>query len=252
MTTASDLWRSTPARPLLRGDDVHVWRAALEQPSDTVQTLFGLLAPDERRRAERFYFQRDFDRFVIARGLLRTILGLYLRIGPEHLRFRYNDFGKPELMKATGRESLHFNVSHSHNRALFVIAREWEVGVDIEYLRENLASQELAECVFSPYEVGALRSLPDHQQMEGFFNCWTRKEAYIKARGEGFSFPLDCFDVSLAPGEPAALLSHRKDAREIRRWSLRALPSEMGYAAAIAVESHNWQLSCWHWDNRLV
>lgn len=252
MTKSPSLWCPAPTRPLLGGDEVHVWRAGLDQPSSTVQSMLELLSPDERCRAGRFYFQRDFKRFVIARGLLRTILSLYLQLRPEQLRFCYSEFGKPELVSLTGQETLRFNVSHSHNQALFAFAHKWGIGVDIEYLRKNLASRELAECVFSPNEIDMLCALPAHRQTEGFFNCWTRKEAYIKARGEGLSFPLDCFDVSLAPGEPAALLSHRKDSREIRRWSLRELASETGYAAAIAVESSNWRLSCWHWDNHLI
>lgn len=252
MTTFPSLWRLAPARPRLGENEVHVWRADLNQPPATLQALLATLSADERCRSARFYFARDAERFVIARGLLRTILGLYLQIRPERLRFRYNAFGKPELSTPADRRPLRFNISHSHNQALFAFSSEWEIGVDTEYLRENFDTRELSDCVFSPYEVSTLSALPAHQQTKAFFNCWTRKEAYVKARGEGFSFPLDCFDVSLAPGEPAVLLSHRRDPRETWRWSLCDLPSDSSYASAVVVESHHWQMQCWDWDNRLV
>jgi 4'-phosphopantetheinyl transferase len=241
-----------PVRPRLGENEVHVWRADLDQPPATLQALFAILTEDERSRSARFCFARDAERFVVARGLLRTILGLYLQEQPARLRFRYNAFGKPELSTPADRQSLRFNISHSQNQALFALSSEWEIGVDIEYVREVFDMRELADCVFSPYEVSALRVLPAYEQTQAFFNCWTRKEAYVKARGEGFSFPLDCFDVSLAPGEPAVLLSHRQDPREMQRWSLCDLSSDSSYASALVVESQYWRIQCWDWNNRLA
>jgi 4'-phosphopantetheinyl transferase len=231
---------------------VHVWRVALDQSPSQAEALLGILAPDEQRRAERFHFRKDRRRFVVARGVLRIILGRYLHTAPDDLRFSYSRYGKPALAGASGVDAVRFNVSHSHELALYAITLDREIGLDIEYMREGFAGEQVAEQFFSPREVATLRALPAHMQTEGFFNCWTRKEAYIKARGEGLSFPLDGFDVSLAPGDPARLLSVRGDRRESLRWALRELTPGPDYAAALAVEGHDWQQHCWRWTGTHV
>jgi 4'-phosphopantetheinyl transferase len=138
-----------------------------------------------------------------------------------------------------------FNVSHSHGIALYAITREREVGVDVEYVRHDMAGESIAERFFSAQEVARLRALPAEAQPLAFFNCWTRKEAFIKAIGEGLSFPLDQFEVSLDAKEPSAMVSLRDGPRETSRWSLRALPVGEGYVAALVVEGHEWRLECW-------
>src|SRR5207244_11453763 len=122
-----------------------------------------------------------------------------------------------------------------------------EVGIDLEYIRAEVADEPIAERFFASREIAALIGLPAPLRAEGFFNCWTRKEAYIKARGEGLTIPLDAFEVSLAPEEPAALLRVDSDPAEASRWSLQALAPGPGYVAAIAVEGRDWQLRCWEW-----
>lgn len=238
-----NLWLAPPAALSLAEHEVHVWRAALDQPAATVQALLQTLTPDERGRAERFHFQPHRDNFVVARGVLRAILSRYLRVEPGALRFRYGQYGKPALV---GGE-LRFNVAHSHNLALYAITQRREVGLDLEYATEHCASAQLAERFFSRREVEMLSTLPPDNYRAGFFNCWTRKEAYLKARGTGLSLELNQFDVSLAPGEPAALLSSRENAQEVSRWSMRELAPDPSYAAALVVEGHGWQLNCWQW-----
>jgi 4'-phosphopantetheinyl transferase len=151
------------------------------------------------------------------------------------------------LAEAQAARTLRFNLAHCQGLALYAIAWGREVGVDLEYIRENLADQRIAERFFSPAEVETLRSLPEGVQREAFFHCWTRKEAFVKARGEGLSFPLDQFDVSLAPGEPAALLRTLGDPEEAARWSLRELFPGPGFVAAVAAAGHSWRLSAWQW-----
>ena len=163
-----------------------------------------VLSADEHARAERFYFQKDRERFMVARGLLRTVLGRYLNQEPSQLRFCYSPYGKPALATGSGRNTLRFNVSHSHGLALYAITCGRELGVDVELIRPELPDEEIAERFFSFQEVSGLRALPPNMRLEAFFNCWTLKEAYIKARGEGLSLPLDQFDVALVPGEAAA------------------------------------------------
>lgn len=243
----SILWNIPPEPLTLDGDEVHMWRMTLDYPTSQRQELFRTLAEDERSRAARFYFQRDRDRFVAARGALRAILGKYLNVEPEQLLFQYNDYGKPRLVERFQKDELYFNVSHSQGMALIAVTRGREVGVDLEWIRPGFASEQIAERFFSPQEVNTLRALPQSIQDEAFFNCWTRKEAYIKAKGEGLSMPLHLFDVSLVPGEPSALLSDKTNPEEPSRWSLRGLSPAPGFVGAVAAEGRDWQLKCWRW-----
>jgi 4'-phosphopantetheinyl transferase len=205
------------------------------------------LSYDEAIRAGRFRFERDRRRFVVARGVLRIILGRYTGFEPSQLRFRYGERGKPYLSASFGSYTLHFNVSHSHELALYAVTRDYEVGVDLEYIRPIPDAEQIAERFFSTRENVALRAIPVDLKYEAFFTCWTRKEAYIKARGEGLSLPLDQFDVSLAPGEPARLLHTRDNPQEARRWSLVDVAPDSQYAGAVAIQGHGWQIRCWEW-----
>ena len=246
MTTSHDTWLAPPSDVTLPNGAVHVWRTSLDLSAPQVQRLRQTLAGDELSRAARFHFERDRTHYTVARGVLRDLLSRYLKAQPHQLRFDYSPYGKPALA-APGHAALNFNVSHSHGMALFAITRGREIGVDIEYIRADFECAEIAERFFSSQENAVLRTLPAGVQHEAFFNCWTRKEAYIKAIGEGLSHPLDEFDVSLAPGEPAALLTSRGDPREVERWSLKELFPAPGYVAALAVEGSDWRLSCWQW-----
>jgi 4'-phosphopantetheinyl transferase len=247
MASLDDLWRSSPAELTLSSAEVHVWRARLDLDAWCVEPLHHHLSADELQRAARFHFPRDRRRYTVARGVLRHILGRYLRRPPSELRFRYSAYGKPALADAFADAEVRFNVSHSHEMALFAVTSGREVGVDIEYLGREIRGEEIAERFFSAHERANLRALPAEMRHQAFFNCWTRKEAYIKAHGEGLSLPLDQFDVSLAPGEPAALLATRSDPQEALRWSLQTLTPGPSYVAALAVEGRGWQLTRWHW-----
>jgi 4'-phosphopantetheinyl transferase len=223
----------------LSTNDIHVWHAKLEDP--LVSPLEGYLSQDEHIRAHRFRFKKDRNHFIIARGLLRTILASYLDTEPSDVQFSYADKGKPALKITSGNKTVNFNLAHSHGRALYAFSRNRELGVDLEFIRDELADEAVAERFFSQAEVAALRSLPPEIRREAFYNCWTRKEAYIKARGEGLSMPLNEFDVSLVPGLAAALLRNHKDPNETSRWSMQSLPAEPGYVAALVAEGHDWQ-----------
>jgi 4'-phosphopantetheinyl transferase len=224
---------------------VHIWRAILDRPEESIAYLWTLLADDERQRAERFLFPRDRAHFTVARGLLRVLLGHYLGSLPQHLRFAYGPHGKPVLTLATQGPHLHFNVSHSHGLALYACTWGRDIGVDVERIRPAVARENIAEHFFSPREVTTLRSLPPAVQATAFFACWTRKEAFIKAKGMGLTLPLHQFDVAFAPGESAALLRTAWDAQEVHYWSLRDLDPAPEYRAAVAVAGHDWRLTCW-------
>lgn len=218
-----------------------MWRAATEAVSD-LDRLTQLLTDDERRRADRFRFPRDRERFMAARGRLRLILSRYAQRDPKDFRFTVGQYGKPDLVDGG---DLRFNVSHSHQLALYAFTRQREVGVDIEFIRPDFGTLDIAENYFSPIELAALRALPTDMHTDAFFTCWTRKEAYIKARGEGLSMPLSQFDVTLIPGEPARLLDNRRDAGEVERWSMTELMPGAGYKAALVVEGQDYTLACW-------
>lgn len=241
------LWLLPSANLILLSDEVHVWRAYLDLPVSRVQSLKRNLAADELRRAERFYFQKDRHNFVVAHGLLRTILSRYLGMEPSRLRFDYSPYGKPTLAITPGQDTLSFNLSHSGRLVLYAIARGREIGIDVERVRPVAEVEQIAERFFSVQENATLRAVPASLKHEAFFTCWTRKEAFIKARGEGLSLPLDQFDVSLARGESARLLSIQGDPQEAARWSLQGLIPGPGYVAALAVEGHGWRLKCWQW-----
>ena len=231
---------------LLGATDVHIWRVSLEQSPKHVKRFRHLLSPDEHVRADRFHFEIDRTHFIVARACLRILLGHYLKRSPGEIKFSYSDYGKPQL--ADSDTTLKFNLSHSHGLALYAFTRIGEVGADIERIRSDFASEDIAQRYFSATETACLTQLPVQMRDEAFFNCWTRKEAFIKAKGMGLSLPLDQFDVAFEPSKPAALLLTRWDKDEALRWSIQAIDVGRGYVAAVAVEAQRWQASCWEID----
>ena len=223
----------------LTSAEVHLWQASLDKRlADSVERH---LSADEISRANRFHFAKDRNDFVAARGLLRTLLSAYLGIRSEKLRFSYAEKGKPSLQKSHQSE-INFNLAHSHGMAVYAFLHSREVGIDLEYMRKDLANDDIAKRFFSRREIKMLAAVPAELRKQAFFNCWTRKEAYIKARGEGLSMPLDEFDVSLGPGEPAALLENHKEPAEVSRWFMRSITVPSDYVAALCVEGSGWRL----------
>jgi len=240
-------WFHPPAELILPEDEVHVWRASLNLPGWKVQILKQILDAEELRQAGRFWFERDRIHYIVARGLLKSILSRYLSIEPGQLRVDYNDYGKPILRSKPGQVDIKFNLSHSGTLALFAVTYNREVGIDLEQLRSDFDYRQVAENYFSANEKDKLRSFPDAVGYHAFFNCWTRKEAYIKGKGKGLSIPLADFDVSIAPGEPARLLCTKGEPDEALNWRLQEFTLDPGYIAALAVRGHGWQLKLWQW-----
>ena len=215
---------------------MHLWGIRLEQSADQEKRFLDTLELDERSRANRFHFAKDRRHFVVGRGFLRLVISRYLETNPEQLRFSYGAYGKPALDGEHPTSHLRFNMSHSHGIALYALTSGREIGVDVEYIRDDITIKEIARRFCSPFEVESLSRLPAEEHVAAFFRCWTRKEAYIKATGRGLSQPLDGFDVTLAPGEPAALLRTDGDLQDSPRWSICDLPLGNNYAAALALE----------------
>jgi 4'-phosphopantetheinyl transferase len=238
------LWQRASGPARLGPGEVHVWAARLDLPLPPGR--LALLSEDERARAARFHFERDRRRFVAARALLRELVGSYLATDPAAVRFIHGPRGKPAL--AAPADELRFNVSHSDEIALLAFARGCELGLDVERERELPEADEIASRYFSPAERVALGRLPADERARAFFRCWTRKEAFIKATGDGLSRPLDSFDVTLAPGEPARLLRVADDPDAAGRYWLGALEPAAGFAAALVVDGVPAYADRWAWD----
>ena len=215
---------------------VNIWFVEIDRFGSVVQPLSGIISSDERERAERFHFERDRKRFVAARVFLRRILGKSLGVEPHCVSFQYGPFGKPALGEEFKDSPVRFNVSHSHGCAIYAVTLGREVGVDLEYIRPLDDLSALADRNFSVDENNGLRSLPAQDRLDGFFDCWTRKEAFLKATGDGLSFPLDKFDVSLLPGKGRRSLKLRGVPAEETTWTLISLEPHPAYAAALVVE----------------
>lgn len=217
------------ATTMLELADIHVWFADLDARREQCNQQWKLLSGDERDRASRFHFDIHRSRFIAARAMLRTILGAYLGQAPEQLTFAYSKHGKPIL---TGFP-LHFNLSHAESGALLALTRAAPVGTDLEKVRPMADMLEITRRFFSPMEARALADLPVDEMSEAFFRVWTRKEAFVKATGEGLSCPLDSFTVSI--DEPALLLRIDGDPAAVTRWSLHHLAPAAGYVGSVAI-----------------
>lgn len=202
---------------------------------------------DERMRAERFHFEEDRKRFIICRGILRTILGHYLGVEPSWVQFCYGKNKKPALANTTFKGEIHFNLSHSEGLALYAFNRNREIGVDIEYIRDIPEIEQIAKRFFSERENAVFQILPKSKKREALFNCWTRKEAFVKAMGDGLSWPLDRFDVSLVPDEPARVQRIEGDSRAASQWSIDDLKPAPGYTAAFAIKGRIGRVHFWQW-----
>ena len=237
-----DFWQPNPERLELAEDEIHVWRAYLDCDEVVLHQFEATLATDETARANRFVFPRDRNAFIATRGILRKLLGRYVSHSPARLEFDYSPRGKPFLRANQIERSIEFNVSHSHGLALLAFAAKRRLGVDVELVRPDFASDEIAQRYFSPQELTELRALPASLQAEGFFLCWTRKEAYVKARGEGLHIPLESFQVSLTPGQPELL-----QAADSEPWTLHSLQPDPRFVGALVGEGRGWRLRYWDW-----
>jgi 4'-phosphopantetheinyl transferase len=228
-----------PALPstLLRGE-IQVWMLYGELAPRSLEKLKQILSEDERQRADRFRFDRDRNCSIASRGILRSLLGSYLGCDAREVRFRYSDRGKPELESPSNMD-LRFNVAHSGDVILWGFTHARRIGIDVEKVRLDVDVSEIAERFFSSGERAQLQSVATGEQHEAFFRCWSRKEAYVKATGDGLSLSLDAFDVSISAAQPARLLETRPNLGEAERWAMHALDVQPGYAAAIVVEREN-------------
>ena len=233
-------WKIPSDWPRLSDDEIHVWGAELDAAGE-VGTLAACLSAEEHERVSGLLSGTHQRRFIVARGMLRQLLGRYLDQDPGAVTFSRGAHGKPFLQEG----GLHFNVSHTHELALYAIAQSREVGVDVEWMRPQVAHEQIAARFFSLEEQEALAEVPDEERRTAFYNIWTRKEAYVKARGDGIAAGLGTFAVSL--GAEAALLRSDEGRDEVERWKLVALEPAAGYVAALCGAGVDWRMRSWRW-----
>ncbi len=242
------LWRDPPQGLALVKDEVHVFRASLDLPVEQAEILELTLSSDEMARAGRFRFEKDRKKFVVARGLLRTLLGRYLKADPRSIHFKYGPHGKPAVGSPVEAGYPGFNISHSHGLCLLAFSLRREVGIDIEYIRPTRHDDEhISRRFFRPAESASLDALPSHLRQRAFFTFWTRKEAYLKARGSGVMTGLNRCDVSRTPDEHTGMVEVRED-EGTSGWTVVDLDAGPSYAAAVAAEGPEWRLKCWEWE----
>jgi 4'-phosphopantetheinyl transferase len=230
--------------PVLASGAVALWAVVLDAPPEVVQRIRRVLSAGEEARAASFRFDLHRMRFIVARAALRSILGGYLRVAPRELELVYGPRGKPALSRSP---SLHFNLSHSEGLALVAATRVGRIGVDLERIRPLDDLEGLARTFFSPGEQARFRALPDRSKLPALIACWTQKEAFLKALGEGVALPFESLDLWLAPGEALRTLSFREESGRSSTWSLRELRPASGYAGALALEGRVDELQCWRW-----
>lgn len=223
----------------LKQKTVHLWTIDLDTTKSIVSKFRQYLSTDECAKSDRFYFEHDRMHYIVCRGALRQLSAAYLSVSPHDITFSYGKYGKPYLTLTFDLfHSLSFNVSHSGSLAVIAFAKDQNIGVDIEQIRKDMDTLSIAERFFSFAERAQIKMLPNHLQQEAFFTCWTQKEAFIKARGDGLSFPLKDFDVSVDPREAPQLLAVRCGLEEIPLWSMRRLTPAPNYIGALAIEGY--------------
>jgi 4'-phosphopantetheinyl transferase len=234
-------WVTPLADIALHLTEVHIWRAGLELPESMLGQLATTLASDEGLRASGFRFSRDRNRYIAARGILRLLLGRYLARDPAEIQFEYGSHGKPRVAHTKNRARLDFNLAHSDDLALFAFGLGRKIGIDIERERPIDDMPQLVSRNFSARESATWHALPKGKRRSAFFNCWVRKEAFVKAVGDGLSYPLQEFDVAVSPAETPGLLAVSGSAELARMWSLMAVDAAPGFAGAVVAEGSDWQ-----------
>lgn len=236
-----DWWRDPPTAALGPGE-IHVWQFPMDVPESTVGACSELLSADEKQRAGRFHFKRDNRRFTVARATMRAIVGSYLRRPPGELQFLYSTHGKPRVKDPAF--DIRFNVSHSGEQAVVAAVSGYEIGVDVEQIRDNVEIDSLAERFFSTGEKNFLHGLTRAEKLLTFFRFWTCKEAFLKAQAVGLTRSLASFTVNLSGTRPH-LLSGGETEGEESQWSLCELECQQGYTSAFAVEGSIEAVKIW-------
>lgn len=240
------LWNTPQHHFLLSRKDLHIWQADLDLPGKSVQEFSTFLSSDERLRAGHFRFERDMSRFIICRGILRQLLASYLDVDPGAIRFCYGKDGKPGLQGEFSESGIQFNLSHSEGLALYAFTLDYDVGVDVEQIREISEMEQIVEQFFSVGDRDLFGITPENEKQKTFFTWWTRKEARMKAAGGGLFNAPDTFDVALVNKASVESYGMWGDSPQ-HRWSMWDVNPADECAGAVAVEGSGWDVRCWQW-----
>ena len=240
------IWNVSPLPVSLSEKVVHLWRIELDQSDGLVSRMRQMITADEIEWANRLRFYRDQRRYILAHAALRQIIAGYVHVCPQQILFRSSAYGKPYLAGSQA-DQLYFNLSHSGEIALLGVACRPQIGVDVETIRPIDDLMSLARNCFSTNEYEQLDALPDSQKLAVFFTIWTRKEAFIKAIGEGLSYPLDLFEVSTHPDEQGRIVHIAGSIQEAQTWTLQAVRPAHGYTGAIAIRETSLSTNYWDW-----
>lgn len=241
------VWREISEIPPVAPREIHVWRINLVRPPAEIARLKNILSDHEKKQAARFHFAHDQRRFIVRRAVLRQLPANQLGLAPKEIKIDSATFQKPKIAAAQNSQRLKFSTSHSGDWALIALAQNCEVGVDVEQHRPLPDAAGLVENFFSDWEIAEFTRLPEPTRTEGFFNCWTRKEAFVKALGLGLAYPLKEFSVTLAPGQPAALMKVSDDANAREKWCMTSLDVAPAHAAALVFEAGSSAIRCFEW-----
>lgn len=241
-------WQILRTQPQLQAGEIHIWKIELDCADCQWQPLMALLSIDEQIKADRYRFEQHRRRYIMGRTTLRKLLGAYLNRAPEMLNFAYNDHGKPSL--AHDDSGLHFNVSHSGEIMLAAFVLNSGIGIDVETIQQDTDYLAIGQRWFSKQESNTLRDLAEEKRIGAFFRAWTRKEAYIKARGIGLSYSLNRFSVSMDETSPS-LLEHEDCSQEIKSWQIYNIEVSSDYSAAVAIEAARWDIRHYDFDSSL-
>lgn len=243
----SATWRQPPEHLTLLPNTVDVWRGIVDCSKTSLQDLWNILSQEERDRALRFKFFHHRDRYIAARGILRRILGKYLLLEPGTLSFSTGPRGKPYLDDQNS-VVCQFNVAHSHDLALYAVSQTQEVGIDVENHRKDIDYERMIPRILTETEASQFWTLPQSDRQNAFFSYWTKKEAYLKARGDGLGFPLKHITVGVTTDQTKGLLPIHGDPDESTRWSLKELVPGPGYSAAVVAAGSGWKIRSWHYS----
>lgn len=240
-------WSHAPTELEFRNSEVQLWLVNLSQNDKSSDDDFELLSEDEQQRAKKYFYHKDQQRFTIIRSTLRKILGRYLKCSPRELKFSYGQWGKPELLQESflNDQKICFNQSHSGDLCLFAFGLNCRIGIDIEKILSMSDIDELADRFFTAKEAAILRTFSGDKKLRIFFNCWTRKEAFVKALGRGLSYSVDQFEVSIVPGEPVEVKNIQNSEHAAIQWSMYDVAMGTNYAAALCVEGKVLNFQWW-------
>lgn len=242
-------WKKPDTNAFILDSNIHIWHFEFSAFKDDLDLYEKVLSNDEIKRADKFYFKIDRKRYIVTRSILRIIISKINRVPPQEIIFKFNEYGKPQLSAPVS--GIYFNSSHSGNKGMTAITDIAEVGIDVEQHRKNMATEKIAKRFFSSKEVEEFTALQNNSKQTGFFNGWTRKEAFIKALGLGLAMPLKNFDVSLTPQKKVQIYGIRRINEIPENWTLLDIPIQSTYSAALAIKSQMYTVYYWMADKEI-